>query len=59
MGKDGLAKWTRGATQLGFADVLTALLLLGLLLYAAYAQFPAYQSRTIPRAPASQGQPTQ
>ena len=32
----------RGATQLGFLDVLTALVLLAILLWAATKQFSAY-----------------
>jgi len=32
----------RGATQLGFMDVLTVAILLGILLYAATLQFSAY-----------------
>jgi multisubunit Na+/H+ antiporter MnhB subunit len=31
-----------GATQLGFVDVLTAVILLGILLYAATVQFSVY-----------------
>jgi hypothetical protein len=33
---------TPGATQLGFVDVLTAVILLGILLYAATVQFSVY-----------------
>jgi hypothetical protein len=33
----------RGATQLGFLDVLTALVLLAILLWAATKQFSAYK----------------
>jgi hypothetical protein len=36
-------KSQRGATRLGFLDVVTALILLGILLFAAYKQFPVYQ----------------
>jgi multisubunit Na+/H+ antiporter MnhB subunit len=32
----------RGATQLGFVDILTAAILLGILLYAATLQFSVY-----------------
>ncbi len=32
----------RGATQLGFADILTVAILLGILLYAATLQFSVY-----------------
>jgi len=38
----GFNRLTRGATQLGFVDVLTAVILLGILLYAATVQFSAY-----------------
>ncbi len=33
-----------GATELRFLDVLTALILLAILLYASYKQFPAYRA---------------
>ena len=32
----------RGATQLGFVDILTAVIVLGILLYAATMQFSVY-----------------
>ncbi|HUY27477.1 MAG TPA: hypothetical protein VMV27_08670 [Candidatus Binataceae bacterium] len=32
----------RGAIQLGFTDALVAAIMLGILLFAAYLQFPAY-----------------
>ena len=38
----GFSRLQRGATQLGFVDVLTAIILLGILLYAATAQFSVY-----------------
>lgn len=38
----GFNRMARGATQLGFADILTALILLGILLYAATIQFSVY-----------------
>jgi hypothetical protein len=38
----GLNRLSRGATQLGFVDILTAVILLGILLYAATAQFSVY-----------------
>jgi hypothetical protein len=38
----GINRLARGAIRLGFADILTALILLGILLYAATAQFSAY-----------------
>ena len=34
----------RGATQLGFVDILTVAILLGILLYAATLQFSVYNS---------------
>jgi len=44
----GFNRMARGATHLGFVDILTAVILLGALLWAATLQFPAYE-----RAPAS------
>jgi hypothetical protein len=41
----------RGATQLGFVDVLTAVILLGILLWVATLQFAVY--KTNPAATAS------
>ena len=38
----GLNRLARGATHLGFLDILTAVILLGILLWAATLQFPAY-----------------
>jgi hypothetical protein len=38
----GLNRMARGATQLGFVDILTAAILLGILLWAATLQFSAY-----------------
>jgi len=38
----GTSRFKRGATRLGVMDVLTALILLGLLLYASWKQFPAF-----------------
>jgi len=47
-------KSRQGATQLEFTDVLTALILLGILLYLSYLQFPAYKpAAPAPEAPAS------
>ncbi len=46
----------RGATQLRFADVVTTLILLAILLYAAYAQFSVYQLRPA-TTPASSTEP--
>jgi hypothetical protein len=36
-------RMARGATQLGFLDVLTVAVLLAILLYVATLQFPVYQ----------------
>jgi hypothetical protein len=44
-------RFARGATQLGFVDVLTVVVLLGILLYAATMQFAVY--KVAPAAPAS------
>ncbi|MGD0072909.1 MAG: hypothetical protein ABSD31_01050 [Candidatus Binataceae bacterium] len=38
----GNSRFNRGATRLGLMDVLTALILLGVLLYASWRQFPAF-----------------
>ncbi|HYB89742.1 MAG TPA: hypothetical protein VEC38_01725 [Candidatus Binataceae bacterium] len=44
----------QGATRLGFADVLTALIVLAILLYASYLQFPAYKAAApAPEPPAT------
>ncbi|HKN00149.1 MAG TPA: hypothetical protein VJX23_06500 [Candidatus Binataceae bacterium] len=40
----------RGATHLGFLDILTALVLLGILVFVSYLQFSNYQR---PAAPSS------
>ena len=36
-------RFERGATQLGFLDVLTAVILLGILLWVATLQFGVYE----------------
>jgi multisubunit Na+/H+ antiporter MnhB subunit len=41
----------RGATQLGFVDILTAAILLGILLYAATLQFSVYNRPAITPTP--------
>jgi hypothetical protein len=38
----GFDRLSRGATQLGFVDILTAAILLGILLWAATLQFSVY-----------------
>jgi hypothetical protein len=45
-----LRRSPRGAAQLRFADVLTALILLAILLYAAHAQFSVYNRPAPPPA---------
>jgi hypothetical protein len=37
-------RFARGATQLGFVDVLTAVILLGILLWVATLQFAVYKT---------------
>ena len=49
--KIGTKRFARGATQLGFVDVLTVVVLLGILLYAATMQFAVY--KVAPAAPAA------
>ena len=52
----GLNRRARGATQLGFLDILTAVVLLGILLYAATLQFSVYNrppAAAIPTAAAA------
>jgi hypothetical protein len=45
-GRGGLRKsFRRGAVRPGVLDVLTALILLALLLWASWKQFPAYDRR--------------
>jgi hypothetical protein len=46
-----LKRFARGATQLGFVDILAAAILLAILLYAATVQFAVYT--VAPAAPAS------
>jgi hypothetical protein len=48
----GFNRMARGATQLGFVDILTAAVLLGILLYAATLQFSVYD-RTPAASPAA------
>jgi hypothetical protein len=38
-------RFGRGATQLGFVDVLTAVILLGILFWVATLQFGVYENR--------------
>ncbi len=46
-----LKRFGRGATQLGFVDILTAVIVLGILLYVASLQFAVY--KITPAAPTS------
>jgi len=45
----------RGATQLGFVDVLTAVILLGILLYASTLQFSVYNRAPLTPKPSPAG----
>jgi multisubunit Na+/H+ antiporter MnhB subunit len=49
----GLKQLARGATQLGFVDVLTAVILLGILLYASTLQFSVYNRAPLTPNPTS------
>jgi hypothetical protein len=49
----GLNRLARGATQLGFVDILTATILLGILLYAATLQFSVYDRQPAATSPAA------
>ena len=49
----GLKRLARGATQLGFVDVLTAVILVGILLYASTLQFSVYNRAPLTPNPAS------
>ncbi len=51
-------KTPRGATNLGFLDILVALILLGVLLFASYLQFPNYQRLASPPPPPATGAPS-
>jgi hypothetical protein len=44
----------RGATQLGFLDIMTAIVVLAILVYAASRQFPAYRTAPAPASEQSQ-----
>jgi len=46
-------RFGRGATQLGFVDVLTAVILLGILLWVATLQFAVYKNPPAAAASAS------
>jgi hypothetical protein len=50
----GRQRFQRGATQLGFLDVVTAIVVLAILVYAASRQFPVYSNATSSAAGQSQ-----
>jgi len=41
-------KSQRGATRLGVMDIVAALILLGVLVFAAYLEFPNYRRLAVP-----------
>ncbi len=43
-----LAGWNRGATRLGLVDVIVVLIVLAILLWASWKQFPAYRRPPAP-----------
>ena len=49
----GLNRLARGATQLGFVDILTVAIVLGILLYAATLQFSVYDRMPAAASPAA------
>jgi hypothetical protein len=53
-------QFRRGATRPGLLDILTALILLGILVWASWKQFPAYhrQFRTEAAAPTTALRPS-
>jgi hypothetical protein len=44
----GRFKSQRGATRLGVMDILAALILLGVLVFASYLEFPNYRRLAVP-----------
>ena len=42
---DGLTRFKRGATRPRILDILTALILLAILVWASWKQFPAYNGK--------------
>jgi len=48
MTTSGRFKSQRGATRLGLMDILAALILLGVLVFAAYLEFPNYRRPASP-----------
>jgi len=54
----GRFKSQRGATRLGLMDILAALILLGLLVFASYLQFPNYRGAASPTPAPSRAAPS-
>jgi cytochrome c-type biogenesis protein CcmH/NrfG len=54
----GRFKSQRGATRLGVMDIVAALILLGVLLFASYLEFPNYQRLAAPSPAASPAAPS-
>ncbi|HVB83142.1 MAG TPA: hypothetical protein VNE82_24730 [Candidatus Binataceae bacterium] len=44
-----MREWNRGATRLGFADIVVVAIVAALLFFAAWKQFPAYNRPFKPR----------
>jgi hypothetical protein len=45
-----LREASRGATRLGFADIIVIAIVMAILLFASWKQFPAYDRPFTPRA---------
>jgi hypothetical protein len=45
LGGNGMKRFKRGATRPGVLDILTALILLAILVWASWKQFPAYNRK--------------
>ena len=54
----GRFKAQRGATRLGVMDILAALILLGVLVFAAYLEFPNYHRPAVPSPAPSPAAPS-
>ena len=51
-------KSQRGATRLGVMDIVAALILLGVLVFASYLEFPNYRRPAVPSPAASPAAPS-
>ena len=51
-------KSQRGATRLGVMDIVAALILLGVLVFASYLEFPNYRLPAVPSPAASPAAPS-